>query len=168
MIVGMLISLAGVVMIVIGSGKKMEFGIAALAGDLISLSAGALWALNTTLQKPIVARYPAAQVSLIMLTVGAIGLSLLAIPAALLLPWQGAGPTHYLAALMSGLLSIGAANVIWTYGVKFLGPGRTSLFSNLIPVLAFLISYFTLDEQVLPIHFIGAAVTVGGVWYARR
>ena len=70
--------------------------------------------------------------------------------------------------MASGAFSIGVANAIWTFGVKRLGPGRTSNFQNLVPVLAFIISYFTLNEEIAPIHFVGAAVTIAGVWYARR
>jgi drug/metabolite transporter (DMT)-like permease len=52
--------------------------------------------------------------------------------------------------------------------VKHLGPGRTANFNNLVPVLAFIFSYFTLHEQLLPIQFVGAGVTVVGIWIARR
>jgi drug/metabolite transporter (DMT)-like permease len=52
--------------------------------------------------------------------------------------------------------------------VKRFGPGKTANFGNLIPVLAFIISYFMLDEQLFGVQFLGAAVTVVGVWIARR
>lgn len=165
---GMTISLIGVVMIIIGSGKKLEFGSTALIGDVVMLTAAALWGLNTNLQKPLVARYSAVQVTLIMLAIGAIGLTLAAIPSGITVPFLEVHWSYYLAAVISGAFSIGIANVIWSIGVKRLGPSRTGNFHNLVPVLAFTISYFTLDEQVLPIQIAGAAVTVVGVWVARR
>jgi drug/metabolite transporter (DMT)-like permease len=57
---------------------------------------------------------------------------------------------------------------MWTPGVKRLGPGRMSNFQNLVPVLAFIISCFTLHEYLMQVHFIGPGVTIAGVWYARR
>ena len=166
--IGAVTSLCGITLIVIGSGKRMELGSTALIGDLVTLAAAVLWALNTNLQKPLVARLPSLQVTLVMLLIGAVGLTLLAIPAAMTLSWGDVSLASYGCALASGAFSIGVANAIWTFGVKRLGPGRTSNFQNLVPVLAFIISYFTLNEEIAPIHFVGAAVTIAGVWYARR
>jgi drug/metabolite transporter (DMT)-like permease len=166
--VGTCISLCGITLIVIGSGRKLEFGSAALIGDLVTLAAAGLWALNTNMQKPLVARLPPLQVTLVMLLIGAVGLSLFSLPAALAFPWGEIDGIALLCAVASGAFSIGVANAFWTYGVKRLGPGRTSNFQNLVPVLAFVISYFTLHEELVAMHFVGAGVTIAGVWYARR
>jgi drug/metabolite transporter (DMT)-like permease len=166
--VGMAVSLCGIILIIIGSGKKVELGGTAFVGDIISVGAAILWALNTNLQKPLLARYSALQLALIMIAIGAAGLSLIAIPGALQLAWSFIGWTYYAAAAVSGALAIALANVFWSHGVKRLGPNRTANFGNLIPVLAFVISYFTLHEELLLIQFIGAAVTILGVWVARR
>jgi drug/metabolite transporter (DMT)-like permease len=166
--IGTGISLLGITLIVIGSGKKLEFGSSALVGDLVTLAAAILWAMNTNLQKPLVARLPPLQVTLVMLLIGAGGLTLFAVPDAASYSWAEVDWIAVLCALASGAFSIGVANAIWTYGVQRLGPGRTSNFQNLVPVLAFSISYFTLHEDLAPVHFIGAGVTIAGVWYARR
>ena len=166
--VGMLVSLFGVVMIIIGSGKKLEFGGTELFGDLISLTAAFLWGLNTNLQKPLLARYATLQISLVMISVGAVVLTALAIPAALALDWGSVHWTYYAAAIVSGALSIALANIFWSFGVKRLGPRKTGNFSNLVPVLALVIAYFTLHEELFLIQFIGVAVTLAGVWVARR
>jgi drug/metabolite transporter (DMT)-like permease len=166
--VGMAISLCGIILIIFGSGRKVEFGPNALLGDIICVAAAILWALNTNLQKPLLVRYSALQLAFMMISVGAIGLSFIAIPAGTSLSWSSVHWTNYLAAVASGALSIAAGNVIWSYGVKRLGPGRTAVFGNLIPVLAFVVSYFTLHEELLLLQVIGAGVTILGVWLARR
>jgi drug/metabolite transporter (DMT)-like permease len=166
--IGMATSLVGVVLIIIGSGKKLEFGGSELAGDVITLAAAALWGLNTNLQKPLLAKYSSNQLAFTMISIGAIGLSCFAIPTIPMVNWSGIHWTSVAAALVSGTLSIGIANVIWSHGVKHLGPGRTANFNNLVPVLAFIFSYFTLQEQLLPIQFVGAGITVVGIWIARR
>jgi len=165
---GMLISLTGVVLIVVGSGKKFGFGGQEFFGDVIALVAAALWGLNTNLQKPLLVRYSPLQLALIMVSIGAVGLTLTAIPSAVMLNWTTVSWQAVLAAVLSGAFSIGIANTIWSNGVRRLGPGRTANFNNLVPVLAFIISYFTLHEELLPIQFAGAAVTIVGVWIARR
>jgi drug/metabolite transporter (DMT)-like permease len=166
--VGMLVSLVGVVFIIVGSGKKLEWSIASLAGDIITLTAAGLWGLNTNLQKPLLERYSIYQLTVIVMAVGAAGLTLIALPAAASMAWRDAEWTHYAATFVSGALSIGLSNLVWSHGVKLLGPGRTSNFSNLVPVLAILISFFTLGEPLLVVQFAGMGVTIAGVWVARR
>ncbi|MDI6767272.1 MAG: DMT family transporter [Bacteroidota bacterium] len=166
--IGMVLSLSGIVMIIIGSGKKLEFGGNDILGDIISLIAAALWALNTTLQKPLLVKYPAPQFALIQFVIGAVGLSLIALPSAISIEWESIHWSYYFAAIVSGTLSIGIANLIWSHGIKKIGPGRTANFGNLIPVIAFIVSYFTLHEDLLIIQFIGAGVTILGVWVARK
>ena len=165
---GMILSLCGVVMIIVGSGKRVWLGSEALIGDLICVTAAMLWGLNTNLQKPLLSHYSTFQLALVMIIVGAVGLCLIAIPPAMTLEWGSIHWSYYAAAVGSGVFSIAAGNVFWSNGVKRFGPGKTANFGNLIPVLAFIISYFMLDEQLFGVQFLGAAVTVVGVWIARR
>jgi drug/metabolite transporter (DMT)-like permease len=165
---GMLVSLCGIVLIVLGRGVSVGLDRSALYGDIICLVAALLWAFNTNLQKPLLSRYSPLQLGLVMVSVGAVGLTLAAVPGAAAMDWRAIHWTYYAAAVVSGALSIAVANVFWSYGVKKLGPARTGNFGNLVPVLAFVISYLTLDEQLFPLQFAGAALTVIGVWLARR
>ncbi len=165
---GMLLSLAGITMIIIGSGKKVEFGGKDLLGDFITLGAAALWALNTNLQKPILHKYHVAQFAIVQFVIGAIGLSIIALPSALQMDWPSIHWTYYSAGIISGVFAIGIANFIWSYGINRIGPGRTANFGNLVPVLAFIVSYFTLNEILYPIQVIGAGITILGVWVVRQ
>lgn len=165
---GMAISLLGIILIIAGSGKKIALGGNELIGDIIILCAAILWALNTNLQKPLLVHYSPAQLSLVMIAIGSLGLSVVALPAVVTFDWAALDWTYYVAAIASGAFSIGIANLVWSRGVKRLGPSRTSNFNNLVPVIALMISYFTLHEQLLPIQFVGAGITVIGIWIARR
>lgn len=166
--IGMSISLFGVLMIVFGGGSDLVPGNHEFLGDGIALCASILWALNTVLQKPLLATYSPSQLSLMMISIGAIGLSILSIPTAVTFGWATTDWTCYGAAILSGALSIGICNAIWSRGVLHIGPGKTSNFNNLVPVLALAISYFTLHEKLMPVQLIGAGITVIGVWIARR
>ncbi|MDI6804457.1 MAG: DMT family transporter [Bacteroidota bacterium] len=75
--------------------------------------------------------------------------------------------SYYFAAVASGILAILTANYLWSKGIKKISPSRTANYNNLVPILAFIISYFTLNEYVLPIQYAGAAVTIIGVWFAK-
>jgi drug/metabolite transporter (DMT)-like permease len=102
------------------------------------------------------------------MAVGGAGLSLIGIPAMSQLDWSSIRWTYYAAATVSGALSIGLSNAIWSNGVKRLGPGRTANFNNLVPVLAVLLSAFTLHEEITVSQIFGMGITMSGVWIARR
>jgi drug/metabolite transporter (DMT)-like permease len=168
MILGMVVSLCGVILVIMGSGQDVEMGKAALVGDVICLAAAAVSGLANNLQKPYLIRYGVPQTSLILIMVGAIGLAALAVPSALQTSWHLVHWSYYVAVLVSGAFSIAIAGLFWNRGIKELGAGRAANFNNLIPVLTFVISYFTLGEELYAIQFVGAAITIAGVWYARR
>ena len=165
---GMVISLAGIVLITLGSEKGVEVGGATILGDLICLGAAFLWAFSTNLQKPLLVRNSPQQVSLVMVGVGSLGLTLIAVPDAIAMSWGSVPWTYYAAAVLSGAASIGIGNLIWSYGVQRLGPGRTGAFGNFTPALALGFSYVMLHEELSSVQLLGAAVTLVGIWYARR
>jgi drug/metabolite transporter (DMT)-like permease len=165
---GMVVSLAGVVLIISGSGRTFELAGEGITGDLVTLAAAMLWGLSTNLQKPLLVRYSAIQLNLIMVGVGGVGLTLIALPDFFARDLVAVDNSYYVAALASGALSIGVANMLWSVGVKRLGPSRTGNFGNLVPVLAFLFAYLIFDEPVRLQQAIGAAVTLAGVMIARR
>jgi drug/metabolite transporter (DMT)-like permease len=166
--IGMVVSLTGVVLIIWGSGKEIELGGEGITGDLITLAAAVLWALSTNLQKLLLARYSAVQLNLIMVSIGAVGLTIIAIPGFVSMDLGEVNNSYYVAAFASGALSIGVANMLWSVGVKRLGPSRTGNFANLVPVLAFLFAYLAFGEPVRLQQAIGAAITLAGVMLARR
>jgi drug/metabolite transporter (DMT)-like permease len=164
---GTALSLTGVVLIIVGSGRKLEFGSSALLGDILCLVAALFWAFNTNLQKPLVGKYPPVQVAATMVAVGAAGLTAAALPMLPNLTWEHADWGLVAAVAWSGIFSIGLGNILWSMGVKRLGPDGTANFGNLMPVVAFLISLFVLGEEFDLLQIAGAAVTVTGVWLAR-
>ena len=165
---GMGISLTGIALITIGGATGLAIARETMLGDLICLVAAFLWALSTNLQKPLLVRNSPEQVSLVMVGVGSVGLTLIAIPDAVAMSWSDVHWSYYAAAVMSGAASIGIANLFWSYGVQRLGPGRTGMFSNLTPALALFLSYVTIREELSVLQITGAAVTLFGIWYARR
>jgi drug/metabolite transporter (DMT)-like permease len=162
------VSLLGIILIVIGTGSTLSFGGDALLGDVLSLTAALLWALSTTLQKSFLKIYSATQLSVVLVSVGAIAWALLAVPTGLDLRWGAIGAGYYAAAVGSGTLSTGASTVLWATGIKKLGPRRTANFNNLVPILAFLFAYLSRGEKIFPLQILGAGITLVGVWLARR
>jgi len=165
---GMFISLSGIVAIILGSGKEISLSGEVFLGDCLMLTAAMLWALNTNLQKPLLVKYSASQLTLIMLLVGTPFLTLVATTALHTFSFTALSWEYYLAMFLSGVISIGFANYFWSIGVKRIGPAKTGNYNNLVPVLALFFSYIALGEKLETIQLFGASATIAGVWIARR
>jgi len=162
------ISLGGIILIVIGTGVRIEFSGDALLGDVLSLVAALLWALSTTLQKSFLRNYSATQLSTVLICVGAVVWTCAAVPSFFQVGWGSIGRSYYAAAFGSGAVSTAASTVLWAVGIKNLGPRKTANFNNLVPTLAFVFAYIILGEEIFPLQVLGAGITLVGVWLARR
>jgi drug/metabolite transporter (DMT)-like permease len=70
--------------------------------------------------------------------------------------------------LYACVLASMVAPLVWMQAVHRLGPSRTTLFFNLLPVVTALIAASVLDEQLASYHLIGGLLTLAGVVLAER
>ena len=70
--------------------------------------------------------------------------------------------------LYAGIAASIGAPFFWMSGIKHLGPVRTSLFMNLLPLSVALTAYALLDEHLYVYHAIGGALALMGVWWGQR
>jgi drug/metabolite transporter (DMT)-like permease len=62
-----------------------------------------------------------------------------------------------------------ALGFVWYYqGVQTLGPARTAVFNNLVPVWGVLLGVWLLDERVYPSMLAGGALVITGVLFTNR
>ena len=69
---------------------------------------------------------------------------------------------------VSGLFSTAMGGIGWSYGIAWLGLGRTAVFLNLLPLSALAAAVLFLGETVLPIHLAGFFLVLSGTWLAGR
>lgn len=75
-----------------------------------------------------------------------------------MLTWNNFFAIFYLGAFGSAI-----AFIWYNEGVKMIGPARTVVFTNLVPVFGLLLSYLILDEPVYISMVIGGAIVIAGV-----
>lgn len=73
-------------------------------------------------------------------------------------------PSVFYAAIFPSLI----APLVWMLAVQHLGPNRTSIFMNLMPVFTAIIAYFWLAEQWMFYHSVGTVMAITGVILAQR
>lgn len=162
--VGLLIAFAGCAFIAV-SGQGFEFGSEAMLGNLLTIGAAMTWGSYTALNRSL-----AEAVSPISLafytTVITLPLHwLMGMPQLLALPSISLSSWSYM--LYSGVLATGLAYAMWNVGIRKIGPTHTTIYVNLVPVIALFTSYLWLGEVVNTTQIIGGAVTLGGLWLVR-
>ena len=76
-------------------------------------------------------------------------------------------PMTWLLTVASGVLALSVSHIIWYTGVQKLGSARTSVYSNLVPVVAMAIAAIWIGEPLGPTRLAGAGVVVTGLLLTR-
>lgn len=162
---GAVLSFAGVVVVVsAGSlGALLQHGVN--LGDGMMLIATLAYAVYSTLLKkkwqlrlpPLVLLYLQVLVAVVVL-----------FPLFLFSTKAGLGWANIPLVLYACLLASMLAPLAWMHSVKTLGPSRTTLFFNLLPLITALIAAVVLKEELAMYHLVGGLLTLGGVIVSER
>ncbi|WP_416422191.1 DMT family transporter [Pseudomonas sp. App30] len=161
---GAVLSLGGVLVVVSAGqlGSLLAHGLN--RGDAMMLLATLAYAVYSTLLKKWQLRLPALQLLYLQVLVAIIVL----LPLFVLSPKVGLGLGNIGLVLYACLLASMVAPLAWMQAVSRLGPSRTTLFFNLLPLITALIAAAVLHEQLALYHLVGGLLTLGGVIMAER
>ena len=161
---GVLLSVVGVYLVV-GTGAR--FGGASLAGDLLTLCAVGCWAVYTVGSRPLLARHSPLAVTGVTMIAG----TALYVPASAAelaqVRWAEVPGWAWAAMVLSALLALNVAYLIWYTSVQRIGNVRTSTYSNLIPLVAIAIATVALGETMTAGKLAGAGAILAGVALTR-
>lgn len=164
---GIAASLAGVALIVLGSGKEVSLAGRNMLGALLMLGAQCGYGYYTVFSRQLLVRYSAYQVTAWVATVSAVLFAVIALPDFLTIEWGSVPPAAWLSVAYSGVMGICVGNFLWVWGVGKIGSARTSLFGNISPVFAVVAGYLLLGEEFGLLQLAGAIVIFWGVYRAR-
>lgn len=165
-VLGLVVSTAGIAVIVLGSGKTVAFG-GTIGGDLLVLAATVCWSVYAIGTKPLADTYGSFTVTGWTMGLGAIPLVLLSVPSLAAQDWAAIHPAAWAGLVFSALGALVVAYLIWTHGVRVIGPSRTALFSNFTPVVAMLAAWALLGETPTGWQVTGAGGIFTGIWLTR-
>ena len=165
---GGLLSFAGVGLVSVAGFQAA--GDQPLLGSLLVFLGVVSWALYSIGSRELMERHSALTVNWATLLVATV----LQIP----LLWTdrkmldaGLGsvtPADWMALGYLVLFATVIAQQAWLYGVKGIGPSRASVFGNLTPVAAIVLSAVLLNESVGLSEVLGIALILAGVWVVDR
>ena len=167
-VVGLVFSIAGIVLIVIGAGREISLAGNHLLGTLLLIASQAGYAFYTVFSRELLARYSAYQVTAYLMLMTSVLLLTVSAPDMLRVSWTALPAVAWGSLLFSGLLALCVCNFLWIWATGILGASRTAIFNNLSPVFAVITGYFMLGETFGPLQFAGAALVFAGVYVTRN
>jgi drug/metabolite transporter (DMT)-like permease len=161
---GTLLSFLGIYIVV---GRGAHVSEASLRGDAMLLAAVVCWALYTIGARPLMARHSPVGVTALSMLLGTIMYLPVAAPALARIDWGGVSPLTWVKLVYSSLFAICVAYTIWYAAVREIGSARTSVYSNLLPIVAMVTAYVWLREPLGLDKLAGAAAVLAGVALTR-
>jgi drug/metabolite transporter (DMT)-like permease len=165
---GIVISLAGVALMVAGTGKEISLSVDHIWGAMLLLAAQMSYGYYTVFSRPLSATYSAYQITAYILLISTILFALVSLPSMLAVDWQSVAWPGWASILYSGIFPLCLANCLWIWGTAKAGSTTASLYNNLAPVFAVSAGYFFLGETFGWLQFIGAMVILAGLYVAKN
>jgi drug/metabolite transporter (DMT)-like permease len=165
---GILVSLAGAVSVIM-NGKMLELAtIGWNVGDAIMLGAIFTWSIYTIAVKQYMHLFPLYGALLVMS-----GISVIILLPFMIMEWLVAGIPDFDWPNVAGLLYLGIfpsviALIFYNRAVEMLNPSRASVFLNFLPVATMIGAYFWLGEAISMAQIAGALAVIGGVILTTR
>ena len=161
---GTLLSFLGIYLVV---GRGAHVSAASLRGDAMLLGAVVCWALYTLGARPLMARHSPVGITALSMLIG----TLLYVPLATRelgrVDYHAVSAITWAKLIYSSLFAICVAYTIWYAAVREIGSARTSVYSNLLPIVAMATAYFWLHEPLDGAKLGGAASVLAGVALSR-
>ena len=161
---GTLLSFLGIYMVV---GRGAHVSGASLTGDVMLMAAVVCWALYTIGARPLMARHSPVGVTALSMLLGTIVYLPIAAPNLARVPWDAVSGITWVKLVYSSLFAICVAYTIWYAAVRAIGNARTSVYSNLLPIVAMVAAYVWLHEPLGVAKLVGAAAVLAGVALTR-
>jgi len=168
MVLGIVVSLCGVILIVVGSGKEFSTSDNHLFGTFMMLIAQFAYGYYSVFSKPLLHKYSTYQVTAYMVTIATALFIPIAIPSLMTIAWQDVPLIAWFSVLYSGVFAICVGNFLWMWAIGKIGSTRTALYNNLSPIFAVTTGYVFLGEGFGWLQFLGALVILGGMYLTRQ
>ena len=161
---GLLLSFAGVYLVV---GRHAHVGTQGLGGDLLMLGAVLSWAVYAILSRSLLERHSPLFVTGWTMVIGSAVFVGLVLPDLVGVDWRALPPWAWTATVLSSLAALTLAYLIYYVSVMRIGVARTTVWSNVVPIVGMSIAWGTLAERVDRWQAGGAALILAGVAVTR-
>ena len=163
---GILLSIAGLSIVVAGTGALM-LGPESARGDIMILIAAILTGAAAVISKRLLQRYSPLRMMSISMVCGSLFLVPFAWQQTVTQEWGSVSLGAWLALLYSVVPAAVLAYVIYFKSIGEIGATRTAAYNSLMPPLAVVIAVVALGEYLTPAQILGAILVLCGVGLTR-
>jgi O-acetylserine/cysteine efflux transporter len=165
--IGIALSLAGVVLTVVGAGKEISITGSHLTGAVLLLIGQCGYGYYTVAFRRLADNYSLRQIMASVFAVNAVLFATIAVPEMARTDWGAVPAAGWYSIVFSAVFALALANFTWIWAVKALGSTRASLYPNLCPIISIVFAWLVLDEGFGFLQTAGGAVIFLGLWFAR-
>lgn len=158
------LSIAGIYLV---AGRGATIGAGSFRGDLMMSAAVLCWAAYTIGSEPLMERHSPVGVTGLSLAFGTVLYVPLLLPRILSVEWRSLSAATIGSLLYAAVFAMCVAYTIWYSAVREIGSARTSIYSNLIPIVAMMTAVIFLREPLGARQLGGAALVLAGVALTR-
>lgn len=166
--IGLAIAVVGTGVVVTSGTVVVDISGASLVGNALVALAALLWGSYTTLNRRALEHCSPIGLTFFGVLVALGPLWLVALPSLGAVGWGGVSGIVWAAVAFAGVFGTGLGFVWWASGVKAVGPSRTSVYNNGVPIVALVVGASVLGESVGVVQVVGAVLTLVGVTVVRR
>jgi drug/metabolite transporter (DMT)-like permease len=161
---GTLLSLSGIYVVV---GRGAHVSGTSMRGDVMLMGAVLCWATYTMGSRPLMERHSPVGVTALSMLIGTIIYVPLSSASLARVTWTAVSAGAWLKLVYSAVFALCVSYTIWYAAVREIGSARTSVYSNLLPIVAMVTAFLWLHEPIGPTKLAGASAVLAGVAIAR-
>lgn len=166
--IGLAVAIVGTIIVLNPRGGMFTLTGSALYGNVAILVAAIITGVHTAMNRPVLERVSATALTFFGLAAALPFHYLVAIPYADWTSLTHLSPAVWGAVIFSGGLAIGLAPIAWNLAIKVLGPSTAGVYNSGVPVVALIASVLLLNEAVILLQVVGAALLLSGVFIVRH
>lgn len=163
-VIGSMLSFFGLLYLISQGSWSSLMNLAGHWGDVLMLIAVFCYAFYGVFLKKWQLKIPL----MISLYVQIIFALLMHLPFVLALGLEPINATNVGSVIYAGIFPSIVAPLLWMMAVQYIGPNRTSIFMNLMPIITAVIAYFWLSEAWSIYHTIGGVIILLGIALAQK
>jgi len=161
---GAAVSLFGIYFVV---GHGAAFGGPTFRGDMLMIVSVTCWAIYTLGASRLIKRHSPLYVTGVTMAIGTVPYVLVSLSQLVHTDWGRVSAWIWAALVASALLALNVAYLIWYVGVQRIGAARTSMYSNVVPIVAMAVAALWLGEPLTQTKLLGATAVLTGVGLTR-
>jgi drug/metabolite transporter (DMT)-like permease len=166
---GILLASAGVLIVVSkGNFGSISIGKFGAPGDILILISAVNWAVFSTLSRRGLKSHPASLMMFYVMAIGWLFTSLIFLFARDVAEINQLTASGWVAVAFLGIFCSGLAYIAWYDALKALSTAQTGVFLYIEPLVAVVVAFFILGEDISLASLIGGAIILFGIWLVNR